>query len=126
MKINKIITGKINIVISIEKRGLGSLILCISPCVFRMPMASDDKQNSFRGVVKEVIDQILLSNEVELESITEEIWRDLSVLYHKYEDEEQKRAFREVMHEICEKISQGKWDSVHKKLYHVGQKDKLF
>ncbi len=89
-------------------------------------MASDDKQNSFRGVVKEVIDQILPSGDIELADIKEEVWTDLAALYYKYEDEDQKRAFREVMHEICDKISTGKRDSVYKKLYRVEQKEKPF
>lgn len=91
-----------------------------------MPMSSDEKQNGFRGVVKEVIDQILPSGEVELTDIKEEIWTDLAALYYKYEDEDQKRAFREVMHDICDKISSGKWDSVYKRLYRVEQKEKPF
>jgi hypothetical protein len=89
-------------------------------------MASDDKQNGFRGVVKDVIDQILPSGEVELTDIKEEIWTDLAALYYKYEDEDQKRAFREVMYDICDKIGDGKWDSVYKKLYRVEQKEKTF
>ena len=92
----------------------------------RIPMASDDKQNGFKGMVKDVIDQILPSGEVELLDIKEEIWQDLSALYYKYEDEDQKKAFREVMYDICEKIKEGKWDSVYKKLYRVEQKDKPF
>ena len=89
-------------------------------------MVSDEKQNGIRGVMKEVIDQILPSNDVELNEIKEEIWTDLAALYYKYEDEDQKRAFREVMYDICEKISQGKWDSVYSKLYRVEQKEKSF
>ena len=89
-------------------------------------MASDEKQNGLKGMMKEVIDQILPSGEVELTDIKEEIWTDLAALYYKYEDEAQKKAFREVMHEICEKIGQGKWDSVYKKLYRVEQKEKPF
>ena len=89
-------------------------------------MASDEKQNGFKGIVKDVIEQILTSSDVELTDIKEEIWQDLSALYYKYEDETQKRAFREVMYEICEKIKEGKWDSVYKKLYRVEQKDKTF
>ena len=89
-----------------------------------MPMASDEKQNGFRGVVKEVIDQILPSGEVELTDIKEEVWTDLAALYYK--DEDQKRAFREIKHDICDKISSGKWDSVYKRLYRVEQKEKPF
>ena len=89
-------------------------------------MASDEKQNGLKGMVKDVIDQILPPSEVELETIKEEIWADLSALYYKYEDEEQKKAFREVMQDICEKLSQGKWDTVYRKLYKAEQKDKPF
>jgi len=89
-------------------------------------MASDEKQNGLKGMVKDVIDQILPPSEVELETIKEEIWADLSALYYKYEDEEQKKAFREVMQDICEKLSQGKWDAVYRKLYKAEQKDKPF
>jgi len=92
----------------------------------RIPMASDDKQNGFKLMVKEVIDQILPSAEVELTDIKDEIWQDLSALYYKYEDEDQKRAFREVMYDIADRIQEGKWESVYKKLYRVEQKDKAF
>lgn len=92
----------------------------------RIPMASDDKQNGFKGMVKDVIDQILPSGEVELTDIKDEIWHDLSALYYKYEDEDQKRAFREVMYDISDRIQEGKWDSVYKKLYRVEQKDKPY
>jgi len=89
-------------------------------------MESDEKQNGFKGIMKDIVDQVLPPNEVELETIKEEIWQDLSALYYKYEDDEQKRAFREVMHDICEKISEGKWDSVYRKLYRNEHKEKTF
>ena len=89
-------------------------------------MVTEEKQNGFKGIVKDVIDQILPPSDVELTSIKEEIWTDLSALYYKYEDEVQKKAFREVMQEICDKMSQGKWESVYKRLYRVEQKDKAF
>jgi hypothetical protein len=89
-------------------------------------MASDEKPNGLKGIVKDVIDQILTPGEVELETIKDEIWADLSSLYYKYEDEGQKKAFREVMQEICEKLSQDKWDAVYRKLYKADQKDKTF
>ncbi len=92
----------------------------------RLPMASDEKQNGFKVKVKEVIDQILPSGEVELTEIKEEIWTDLSALYYKYEDKDQKKAFREVMYDICEKINDDKWDSVYRKLYLEEKKDKSF
>lgn len=87
-------------------------------------MISDEKQNGFKGKVKKIVDQFLPPSEVELESIKEETWCDLSALYYKYEDEEQKKAFRQVMREICEKISEGKWDAVYRKLYRAEHKEK--
>ena len=89
-------------------------------------MSIEVKQNSFKEKVMGVIDQILSPSEVKLEEIREEVWRDLSALYYKYEDEDQKKAFREVMYDICEKIKDGRWESVYNKLYRVEQKDKSF
>jgi hypothetical protein len=89
-------------------------------------MVSDSKQNGIKEKVKEVIDQILPPSNIEVEEIKEEIWYDLSTLYYKYEDETQKRAFRSVMRDICDKIIEGKWDSVYNKLYRAEQKDKTF
>ncbi|RLG27832.1 hypothetical protein DRN98_10395 [Methanosarcinales archaeon] len=87
-------------------------------------MTSQDKPNGFKGIVKEVLDQILPGGEVDINEIREEVWRDLSALYYKYEDEAQKKAFREVMSEIAEKIGEGRWDSVYKKLYREDQKNR--
>ena len=108
------------------KSGFSNAYMRFFQVHLRIPMASDDKQNGFKLMVKEVIDQILPSAEVELTDIKEEIWQDLSALYYKYEDEDQKRAFREVMCDISDRIQEGKWDSVYKKLYRVEQKDKVF
>lgn len=56
---------------------------------------------------------------VNAETIKREVWSDLSAVYYKYEDEDQKRAFREIIFEISEKLNQGKWDLVYRKLYSV-------
>lgn len=89
-------------------------------------MSSVKKQNGFKDMVKEVIGQILPSTEVDLGEIKEEVWQDLSALYYKYEAEDQKRAFREVMRDISDRIIEGKWESVYNKLYRMGQKEKTF
>ncbi len=89
-------------------------------------MSSEAKQNSFKEKVIGVIEQILPPSEVKLDEIREEVWQDLSALYYKYEDEDQKKAFREVMYDICEKIKEGKWESVYNKLYRAEQKEKSF
>ncbi|MFB0558155.1 MAG: hypothetical protein ACETVY_03450 [Candidatus Bathyarchaeia archaeon] len=89
-------------------------------------MASERKQNSLKERVRGVIDQILPPSEVRIDEIKNEIWRDLSALYYKYEDENQKRAFREILHEISDKIVEGKWESIYNKLYRLGQEEKKF
>lgn len=89
-------------------------------------MASERKQNSFKERVRGVIDQILPPSEVRIDEIKNEIWRDLSALYYKYEDENQKRAFREILYEISDKIVEGKWESIYNKLYRLGQEEKKF
>lgn len=89
-------------------------------------MESEEKQTGLKNMVKDVVNHILASSEVDISEIKDEIWNDLSDLYYKYEDEDQKRAFREVMHEISEKINDGKWENVYRKLYRIGQKDKGF
>ncbi len=89
-------------------------------------MSSEKKQNGFKDMVKGVIGQILPPTEVDLDEIKEEVWQDLSALYYKYEDEDQKRAFREVMRDVSDRIVEGKWESVYNKLYRMGQKEKTF
>jgi hypothetical protein len=51
--------------------------------------------------------------------IKSDIWRDLSLVYYKYEDGAQKRAFREILADISNKINDGNWDIVYRKLYSV-------
>lgn len=55
--------------------------------------------------------------EVHIDNIKSEVWADLSAVYYKYEDEDQKKAFREVVHEISDKITEGKWNAIYNKLY---------
>ncbi len=79
---------------------------------------------TLKSKVKEAVTKAL-DADIDLDEFKDEVWNDLSAIYYKYETEEQKRAFREVMYEICEKIKEGKWDSVYKKLYREEQKDKI-
>jgi hypothetical protein len=53
------------------------------------------------------------------EMIKSDIWRDLSLVYYKYEDGTQKRAFREILADISNKINDGNWDTVYRKLYSI-------
>lgn len=82
-------------------------------------MASE-KPESLREKVKEVVENILPASDPDLEEIKEDIWVDLANLYYKYDDEVQKRAFREIMYDISDKIQKGEWKSVYNKLYKLG------
>jgi hypothetical protein len=77
--------------------------------------------DSILSKVKKAATKVLQVAEIEVEGIKEEVWEDLSALYYKYEDNDQKKAFREIMHEISEKINENKWDTIYKKLYRIGQ-----
>ena len=88
-------------------------------------MSSIKPLETLKNKVKEAVTKAL-DTDIDLDEFKEEVWNDLSAIYYKYETEEQKKAFREVMYEICEKIKEGKWDSVYKKLYREEQKEKIF
>jgi hypothetical protein len=89
-----------------------------------MGMASGEVKSILKDKVREILEEILPSGDVELEVIKKEIWRDLSALYYRYEDNKQKDAFRNVMYDICEKISEGNWGLVYQKIYRTEQKGK--
>jgi len=70
----------------------------------------------------EALTQVLSSSEVELEHIKKEVWEDLASIYYKYDDCSQKRAFREVMYDIFDKMKEENWNTVYKKLYSLEKK----
>ena len=55
----------------------------------------------------------------DINEIQGEVWRDLSAVYYKYEDESQKKAFRQVVNDISKKIEADNWDSIYKRLYRI-------
>ncbi len=61
------------------------------------------------------------SRPVFLQEVKKEVWKELSLIYYKYEDNYQKRAFREVISEISESINDGNWGTVYNKLYRFEQ-----
>jgi RNA binding exosome subunit len=89
-------------------------------------MASGEVKGTLKDKVREILEEVLPSGDVELEVIKEEIWEDLSILYYRYEDVKQKDAFRMVMYNICEKISEGNSGTVYQKIYRTEQKGKEF
>ncbi|MBD3204849.1 hypothetical protein GF319_00725 [Candidatus Bathyarchaeota archaeon] len=86
-------------------------------------MASGDGR-SLRVRIRDVLEEILQSGDLELEVIKEEVWEDLASLYYRYEDSDQKRAFREVIYDISDKISSGDWDQVYQKIYRTDRREK--
>ena len=72
--------------------------------------------------VRGIISKILPPNEIDIEENKEEIWRDLSSTYFKYDDESQKMAFREVLMEIYAKIEEDRWDEIYRKIYGLNKK----
>jgi hypothetical protein len=57
--------------------------------------------------------------ETNIEEMKEEIWADLSSIYYKYEDDGQKRAFKEVVGDMSKKVSEGDWGVIYEKLYRL-------
>jgi hypothetical protein len=60
----------------------------------------------------------------DIEELKEEIWGDLSSVYYKYEDNNQKKAFREVIVDISSKLNSGKWKAIYNKLHSIECKNK--
>ena len=81
-------------------------------------------KKDLKSIIKETIESILPPVTDDISVFKEEMWEDLANLYYKYDDEDQKKAFREVMVEISSKIENGKWDQVYKKLYLRGKKER--
>jgi hypothetical protein len=78
-----------------------------------------DITNNVLGGIRRYLSKVVPPSKMDLEKDKSEVWSDLSAIYYKYEDGDQKRAFREVIREISENVKEGKWQSVYKKLYSV-------
>jgi hypothetical protein len=87
-------------------------------------MTASEPLDNIKEMIREVINKIFPSNQVDLEEVKDEVWSDLSRIYYKYEDEAQKKAFREVMREIADKMQDDKWETVYQKIYREEQKEK--
>jgi len=71
--------------------------------------------------VGKFIKDAIPSRPIFLQEVKTEVWQELSLIYYKYEDSYQKRAFREVLSEISESINDGNWGTVYGKLYRFEQ-----
>jgi len=52
----------------------------------------------------------------------DEIWGELSLIYFKYDNEIWRQAFREVMIEVYDKISDVRWSEIYTKIYAEAKK----
>ena len=71
------------------------------------------------GDIRKFFSQAIPSNSIKMERVREDVWRDLSLVYYKYEGGAQKRAFREILSEVSERVSEGNWNSVYRKLHRI-------
>jgi hypothetical protein len=87
-------------------------------------MTTPEPLDALKEAIRDVISKIIPSQDVDIDEVKEEVWTDLSRIYYKYEDEAQKKAFRDIMKEISEKIQDDKWETVYKKIYREELKEK--
>jgi len=87
-------------------------------------MTTPEPLDAIREAIRDVISKIIPSPDVDIDEVKEEVWADLSRIYYKYEDEAQKKAFRDIMKEISEKIQDDKWETVYKKIYREELKER--
>lgn len=83
--------------------------------------ANKSLENTIGKALKFVFNA-LPTYEDDMDDVKKEVWADLSAVYYKYEDDDQKKAFREVVHEISEKVTEGRWNTIYQKLYRVEKK----
>ena len=86
-------------------------------------MTTPEPLDALKEAIQGMISKVLTSPEVDPDEVKKEVWADLSKIYYKYEDEAQKKAFRDIMKEISEKIQDEKWETVYKKIYREELKD---
>lgn len=80
----------------------------------------------FLEKIVQYISRIFPNTPPDIETVKNEIWTDLSALYYKYDYDFQKRAFREVLVEMSDKISDGKWSTIYKRMYRNNNKAMSF
>jgi len=63
------------------------------------------------------ISRIIPYTPADATAMKEDVWTDLSALYYKYDHDIQKRAFREVMKEMSQFLSEERWPTAYKRIY---------
>jgi hypothetical protein len=74
-----------------------------------------------KNKVGKIIRDAIPNRPIFLQEVKTEVWKEFSLIYYKYEDIHQKRAFRMVISEISECLNDGNWGSVYNKLYRFEQ-----
>lgn len=69
--------------------------------------------------IQAILIKFIPNADCKIHEMKKEVWADLSAVYYKYEDMLQKKAFREVIYEISEIISNDKWNKIYGKLYRM-------
>lgn len=82
-----------------------------------LKIPSSETLEIIRGKIKETLSKIIPPNNIDIEEDKKEIWKELSIVYFKYDDEIWRHAFRKVMIELYEKIGEVKWDEIYNKIY---------
>jgi len=75
-----------------------------------------------RGALRDTLTRIMPQNEQDIELEKDEIWGELSLIYFKYDNEIWRQAFREVMIEVYDKISDVRWSEIYTKIYAEAKK----
>ena len=83
----------------------------------------NDAVHNYLGTVRSFLNRAIPSNKNSMSTLRQGVWSDLSAVYYKYEDDDQKQAFREILSEISERLNEGKWDKVYKKLHFINQRN---
>jgi hypothetical protein len=86
---------------------------------------SNEHDKNLIETIEDFLEEIL-PDENEDNLIKEEVWKDLSHIYYKYDSSRQKRAFREVMLEISKEVSQDNWSHIYQKIYHIEKKNNRY
>jgi len=92
-------------------------ILNIRRIFIQTAICAREHFEQFLGKIVQYLSRIFPNAPPDIDVMKNEIWTDLSVLYYKYDYDFQKRAFREVLVEMSDKISEGKWATIYKRIY---------
>ena len=78
-----------------------------------------DSLNQCLDNIRNFISRVIPEKTLSIDVVKEDVWRDLSAVYYKYDDGVQKKAFREILSEISNRINDGNWDTVYRKLHSI-------